>query len=154
MKGGQENLGQNSQQRQCQVPMYARLQLYLDINVQLYPQLQPILVHHVRLPALRVHSLGRFERLRWAGAPHGDLAAHGAGVGHGAVHRLGRGLDPLEGLHFGYVVDVWVLELRLRGLFFLFLDTGHGLSRGVASLGGGLRFHALVLAAPTAGLRA
>ena len=122
--------------------MDTRLQLNLHVQIQLQPQLQAVLIHH--LAALVLLPTGLEPLLRVPG-PRGDLASLGAGISDGSVHGGGVGPDALKGLHR-------VVLGSLRGGFFGDGGrTGFGvlLLRGIR--GGGLLGFA---AAGAAGLRA
>ena len=144
--------------------MDAGFQLDFNVEVQLEAQFEAVLSHEVGLVAgSGVDALSRAEGLGGRGATHGDLAAHGARVGHRPVHGLRWRLDALKGLHLGDVGGVWVPE-SLAGLagdgvgfeFVAFANRGHGLGGdAVAGFGfGGCLSLTLVLAASPARLRA
>ena len=132
--------------RQRQIPMNARLELDLNVQVQLQSQLQPVLLHHV-LGFCLCGGLLRWSLLRHVvalGVAHGDLAAHGARVGDGAVHRFRRRWDSFEGLHFCRGRGGGVAEFLCGGVF---AHGGHGLRLGLPGA-----FGSLLLAAAAAGL--
>lgn len=113
--------------------MNARLQLNLDIQIQLQPKLQSILLHH--LAALAFLALPRRKGLLGVAVAHGDLAALGARVGYGPVHGGGGGADALEGLHgFVTVVGVGVLLFDRGGLLLGLLLGGLLAAAGAARL--------------------
>lgn len=151
--------------------MDAGLELDFNIQVQLYPQLQTVLIHGVFSTAVfRVDGLRGLERLRGWCAPPWDFPSEHASVGDGAIHGLRWWFYPLKRLGLGDVSWVGVLEplllllllsrlllplgylLLLLLWFVAFVDRGHGLGRCISSLGlalGALPL-SLVLSSPPA----
>jgi hypothetical protein len=85
-RGGKEE--DDLQKRQGNITVNAGLELNLDIEIQLQPQLQALLVHDTLVAGFGVDRFRRrrAEGLVRAAVTHGDLTAHGARVGDRAVH--------------------------------------------------------------------
>lgn len=116
--------------------MNTGLQLNLDIQIQLNPQLQPILIHHATAIPPAIPLRPRRQLLLRITRPLRNLPPLRLCVRDGPVHGSFVGPDHLEGLH------------RLARVFRLLVlfDRGHGLLLLAAFL--------LFAAAGAAGLRA
>lgn len=106
-----------------QIASQAGLELDLDVEVCLELELETVGVVEAALLLLRVQAV----RLVGVGAAHGNLAAHGAGVGDGPVHGGAVGTDTLKHAHvLQLAVGVSLLE-RLEAVGLHVLALGNGL---------------------------